>query len=69
MQELKPKENFFFSESQSSVFKLPMPKSLLSYRELELAGSFEHGIHKLLLYKIISSQAISKDLSTLAHVL
>ena len=68
MQELKPKENFFFSESQSSVFKLPMPKSLLSYRELELAGSFEHGIHKLFLYKIISSQAVRKDPSTLAHI-
>jgi hypothetical protein len=68
MQELKPKENFFFSESQSGVFKLPMPKSLLSYRELELAGSFEHGIHKLFLYKIISSQAVRKDPSTLAHI-
>ncbi len=68
MQELKPKENFFFSESLSSVFKIPLPKSILSYRELELAGSFEYGIHKLLLYKIISSQAVSKDLSTLAHI-
>jgi flavin reductase (DIM6/NTAB) family NADH-FMN oxidoreductase RutF len=68
MQELKPKENFFFSESLSSVFKLPLPKSLLSYRELELGGSFEHGIHKLLLYKIISSQIVSKDPSTLAHI-
>ena len=68
MQELKPKENFFFSESLSSVFKLPLPKSLLSYRELELVGSFDHGIHKLLLYKIISSQVVSKDPSTLAHI-
>jgi len=68
MQELKPKEDFFFNKSQSSVFKLPLPKSLLSYRELELAGSFEHGIHKLLLYKIVSSQVVSKDPSTLAHI-
>jgi len=68
MQELKPKENFFFSESLSSVFKLPLPKSLLSYRELELVGSFDQGIHKLLLYKIISSQVVSKDPSTLAHI-
>ena len=68
MQELKPKENFFFSELRSSVFKLPLPQSLLSYRELELVGSFEHGIHKLLLYKIISSQAVNEDTSTLAHI-
>jgi flavin reductase (DIM6/NTAB) family NADH-FMN oxidoreductase RutF len=68
MQELKPKENFFFSELRSTVFKLPLPQSLLSYRELELVGSFEHGIHKLLLYKIISSQAVNEDTSTLAHI-
>ena len=68
MQELKPNENFFFSELRSSVFKLPLPQSLLSYRELELVGSFEHGIHKLLLYKIISSQAVNEDTSTLAHI-
>jgi hypothetical protein len=68
MQELKPKDKFIFSESLSSVFKLPLPKFLLSYRELELAGSFNHGIHKLLLYKIISFQVVSKDLSTLAHI-
>ena len=68
MQELKPKESFFFSESLSNVFKLPLPQSVLSYRELELVGSFDHGIHKLLLYKIISSQVVSKDPSTLAHI-
>jgi flavin reductase (DIM6/NTAB) family NADH-FMN oxidoreductase RutF len=68
MQELRPKENFFFSESLSSVFKLPLPASLLSYKELELVGSFEHGIHTLLLYRIISSQAVHKDPSTLAHI-
>ena len=68
MQKLKSKENFFFSGSLSRVFNLPLPKSLLSYRELELAESFEHGIHKLLLYKIISSQAVNKEPSTLAHI-
>jgi hypothetical protein len=68
MQKLKPKENFLFSESLSEVFRLPLPKSLLSYRELELVESFEHGIHKLLLYKTAASQAVNKDLSTLAHI-
>ena len=68
MQELKSKENFCFSQSLSSVFKLPLPISLLSYKELELVGAFDHGIHKQLLYKIISSQAVNQDLSTLAHI-
>ncbi len=68
MQDLKQKGNFVLGESLSKVFSLPLPKSTLAYRELELVGSFEHGIHKLLLYKIISSHVIDKDPSTLAHI-
>jgi hypothetical protein len=68
MQDLKPKENFFFSGSLSGIFNLPLPNSVLSYRELELVQSFEHGIHKLLLYKIVSSHVVNEDLSTLAHI-
>jgi len=68
MQKLKTKENFSFSESVSETFNFPLPTSLLSYRELELVETFEHGIHKLLLYKIISSQLVNKDPSTLAHI-
>jgi hypothetical protein len=68
MQKLKPKENFSFGTSLSSVFHLPLPESLLSYRELELVEAFEHGIHKLLLYKIISSQFVNKEPFTLSHI-
>jgi hypothetical protein len=68
MQTLKPKENFFFSGPLSEVFNLPLPNSVQSYRELELIESFEHGIHRLLLYKIISNHTIAKEPSTLAHI-
>ena len=68
MQELKSKENFCFSQSLSSAYKLPLPISLLSYKELELVGAFDYGIHKQLLYKIVSSQAINQNPSTLAHI-
>ncbi len=68
MQELKPKENFFFSGSLSGTFNIPLPKSLLSYKELKLVDSFEHGIHKILLYKTISNQSVSGDLFTLSHI-
>jgi flavin reductase (DIM6/NTAB) family NADH-FMN oxidoreductase RutF len=68
MQQLKPKENFFFSEALSKALSLPLPGSVLSYRELELVDSFEHGIHNLLLYKIVSSQVVSTELSTLSHI-
>jgi len=68
MQKLKTKENFSFSESLSKTFNFPLPTSSLSYRELELVESFERGIHKLLLYKIISSQLVNKAPFTLAHI-
>jgi hypothetical protein len=68
MQELKPKDNFPFGAIHSSVFQLPLPRSVLYYRELELIESFAHGIHKLLLFKIVSLQAVSNEPATLAHI-
>jgi hypothetical protein len=68
MQELKPKERFPFSESVSSIFKLPLPQETLYYRELELMESFVHGIHKLFLFKIVSGKAVKDEPATLAHI-
>ena len=68
MQELKLKDNFSFSESVSAILKLPLPKLALKYRELELIESFEHGIHKLFLFKVISHHIISDEKATLAHI-
>jgi len=67
-QELRSKDNFPFGNTTSSVFQLPLPQSVLNYRELELVQSFEHGIHKLLLYKIVSKQILSHEPGTLAHI-
>ena len=68
MQEVKPKDNFPFGDISSSQFQLPLPQPVLQYRELELTGSFEHGIHKLLLFKIVSRQTLSAEPATLAHI-
>lgn len=68
MQELKSRDNFPFSGSFSANFQLPLPQSVLYYRELELTGSFVHGIHKLLLYKIVSQEAVNDEPATLAHI-
>lgn len=68
MKELKPKENFFFSGSLSHVFGLPLPYSVLKYSELELIESFNQGIHKLLLYKIVSNEIVNEEPSTLSHI-
>lgn len=68
MQELKAKENFPFSESVSPNFQLPVPLSAIRYRELELHDSFIHGIHRLLVFKIISTHQADENPSTLAHI-
>ncbi|MDP4264760.1 MAG: hypothetical protein Q8941_19690 [Bacteroidota bacterium] len=68
MRELQAKDNFPFGKHWSTVFHLPLPLSVLYYRELELLESFAHGIHKLLLYKIVSSKLVSNESATLAHI-
>jgi flavin reductase (DIM6/NTAB) family NADH-FMN oxidoreductase RutF len=68
MQELKPKGNFPFGDSLSPLFQLPLPQPALYYRELELVDSFTHGIHKLLLFKVVASGATKYEPSTLAHI-
>jgi len=68
MKELNPKTNFPFNEVTSTYFQLPLPLHATHYRELELMESFTHGIHKLLLYKIVSSAKTNEETVTLAHV-
>jgi len=68
MQKLSPQGDFPFSETLSKIFSLPLPHSILEYRELALEESFTHGIHKLLLYRIISNQVVTNAPSTLAHI-
>jgi len=68
MQPLKEKSNFVFSEGNSYTLKLPLPPNVIECRELELKDSFIHGIHKLLLFKILNHQRSQNSSTTLAHV-
>jgi hypothetical protein len=68
MQPMKSKESFPFGELHSANFNLPVPASATKYRELELIESFDHGIHRLHLFKIISTQLLNEKASTLAHI-
>jgi hypothetical protein len=68
MQEMKPRENYPFSDRASAHLKLPLPESALFYRELELYESFVHGIHRVMLFKILYRQRLQDTPSTLAHV-
>jgi hypothetical protein len=67
-QALKQGAAFDFDLTCSKNFYLPLPKHLLSYKELELKDSFMHGIHKLLFFKIIYEEKVKTERETLAHI-
>jgi hypothetical protein len=68
MQELRTKDNFPFGQSLSENFKWPLPEHTVSYKELVLQDSFSHGIHKILLFKIVYSVQLKDQNATLAHI-
>jgi hypothetical protein len=68
MQELKPRDNFPFSNENSQQLHLPVPLSALYYRELELQDSFIYGIHKLMFFNVLHQQGKSNHPDCLAHI-
>jgi hypothetical protein len=68
MQSLKERTSFEFGPPASKNFNLPLPKDALLYKELELENSFTHGIHKLLLFRIICEEKIADETGALAHI-
>lgn len=68
MQPLKNASSFPFSENLSPVFGMPVPTGAVLFRELELKGFFEEGIHTLLLFEISHQQVLSTNPHTLAHI-
>jgi len=68
MQEMKPPSGFPFSHLLSATFNWPLPEKVVSYKELIFTGGFVLGIHKILLFKIISYHQIQPGTSTLAHI-
>jgi len=68
MQDMKEKENYPFSDGVSAHLQLPLPRSTLFYRELELQDSFIHGIHRVMLFKTLYRQRFRENPATLAHV-
>ena len=68
MQDCREKENFPFGSLASGNLQLPLPESAVSYRELELQQSFVHGIHRLMLFKVLSRHQVQANPSTLVHI-
>lgn len=68
MQELKPRVAFAFSDKMAEKVHLPLPTSVTLYRELQLNQFFDHGIHRIFLFRILNKEQIERQPSTLAHV-
>lgn len=68
MQDLKTNDNFPFSQSLSEKFNLPLPQQAIAFKELELTDSFIHGIHTILLFKIVIYRQFQTENDTLAHI-
>ena len=68
MRDFRAKDQFPFNEKLSEILDLPLPRSAACYRELELFDSFDHGLHRLFLFKILGSRQIDNKPSTLSHI-
>jgi flavin reductase (DIM6/NTAB) family NADH-FMN oxidoreductase RutF len=68
MQELKSAENFPFSTEFSELAHLPVPAGAILYRELGLEDAYDHGIHRLFLFRILNRKELSREHPTLAHI-
>lgn len=67
MRQMKPISGFDLSGEYSQLFKFPLHKGTGYYRELEVVSTFDLGIHRIFLYKIVNEKTI-KIIFPLFHV-
>lgn len=67
MKELQPRDRFPFNGQMSEILGAPLPQHTLSYKELEIAEVFGHGIHQMILYRVLHHQ-VSQYEAPLAHI-
>ena len=68
MQELKQKDQFPLTDRLSSNFGSPLPQHAVSYKELELIEFFDHGIHRVFLFKIVNAIVVETKTGALSHI-
>ena len=61
-------DKFPFSQALSQQFNLPLPQHTISTKELMILDSFTYGIHKIMLFKIVSEQELFDQSPSLAHI-
>ena len=68
MRATQPRETFDFEAEPSRVLQSGLPKGTVAYRELQLKRSFVHGIHTIMIFRILHRQMLRKGISRLSHV-
>jgi hypothetical protein len=68
MQPLRERTAFPFSDDQSLLWSLPLPRAAVRYRELQLVDTWPAGIHTIMLTQVVGQQVVAAHASTLAHV-
>lgn len=68
MQPLKELSSFDFMQDFSKTFLLPLPCGMTAYKELQLEQFFDHGIHRLLLFRILHETPEKQETQSLAHI-
>jgi flavin reductase (DIM6/NTAB) family NADH-FMN oxidoreductase RutF len=67
MAKVRPLENFVLAPMRSKVNQIPLPDSVLGYRELKRTHHFDRGIHRIHFYEILSEEKVNHGI-TLAHI-
>jgi flavin reductase (DIM6/NTAB) family NADH-FMN oxidoreductase RutF len=67
MNEMKSIDEFSIEHVRSEIFGMPIPTGTGCYFELQLIDSFDRGVHRILLYKIVHCKKI-KPIDILAHI-
>jgi len=68
MAELQEPNSFSRHEERSSNFNFPLPGSVAGYHELVLAESFDFGIHRIHIYKVVHQAMVHSNCKTLGHI-
>ena len=67
MASLKDEKLFSLHHERSAFFDFPLPSFALSYREMNMIDSFDHGIHRIYLYEVVNHTSVRQS-NTLAHI-
>jgi hypothetical protein len=68
MQELQPLKDLPLNPQTSPTHQLPLPIGVSSFRELTLRKNFIHGIHRIMVFDILTASEVAPSQGTLCHV-